>query len=252
MQLFKKAALLLVILITVSCNFTENLDVNPNGTGTFSLEMDGSSFMAMAGDQVMGKMDETKQVKNIDTTFAFKQLLEAQKDSIAKLSPEKQAELKKLENLVIHMKMNAEKKEFLMTINTPFQNVNELENLMGSLKSLNELKGKQEKSAMPIPADDIFGGNNTKLSFAYNGKTFTRKAIVPKKEMNKVAMDSLGMAKMLFASSKYTLKYRFPKPVKKVSNPDAMFSADRKTITIQYSFADYTENPEKLDLHVAF
>ncbi|MBP6587177.1 MAG: hypothetical protein KA208_04035, partial [Flavobacterium sp.] len=69
MQLFKKAALLLVILITVSCNFTENLDVNPNGTGTFSLEMDGSSFMAMAGDQVMGKMDETKQVKNIDTTF---------------------------------------------------------------------------------------------------------------------------------------------------------------------------------------
>ena len=252
MQLFKKIVLLLVVLFAASCNFTENLDVNPNGTGTFSLEMDGSSFMAMAGDQVLNKMDEAKGPKNIDTTFAFKQLLEQHKDSIAKLSPEKQAEIKKLENLVVQMKMNAEKKEFLMTVNTPFKNVNELENLMGSLKSLNELKGKQEKSAMPIPTDDIFGDSNTKLSFAYNGKTFTRKVIVPQKETNKVTMDSLGMAKMFFASSKYTLKYHFPKPVKKVSNPDAMFSADRKTITIQYPFTDYTENPEKLNLNVEF
>lgn len=252
MQLFKKIVLLLVVLFAASCNFTENLDVNPNGTGTFSLEMDGSGFMAMAGDKVMGQMDETKQKKNIDTTFAFKQLLEGYKDSIAKLSPEKQAELKKLENFVISMKMNAEKKEFLMTVNTPFKNVNELENLMGSMKNLNELKGKQEKNAMPIPSGDIFGNSDTKLSFTYNGKKFTRKTIVPKKETKKVETDSLGMAKMFFASSKYTLKYHFPKPVKKVSNPDAMFSADRKTITIQYPFTDYTDNPEKLNLNVEF
>ncbi|HEY6143125.1 MAG TPA: hypothetical protein VIV55_06795 [Flavobacterium sp.] len=252
MHLFKKAALLLVILITVSCNFTENLEVKPDGTGTFSLEMDGSGLMAMAGDQILGKMDGVKDAKSIDSTFTFKQILEEHKDSIAKLSPEKQAQLKKLENVVMHLKMNAEKNEFLITMNTPFKNVNELESLTGSLKSLNELKGKQEKSSMPIPTDDLFGDSNTKLSFTYNGKSFTRKAIVSKQEIKKVEVDSLGMAKMFFASSKYTLKYRFPKAVKNVSNPDALFSADKKTITIEYPFTDYTDNPEKLNLNVEF
>ena len=60
------------------------------------------------------------------------------------------------------------------------------------------------------------------------------------------------MNKMIFASSNYIVKYHFAKPVKKVSNTSALFSEDRKTVTLHYPFSEYMENPEKLNLEVEF
>ena len=120
---------------------------------------------------------------------------------------------------------------------------------MESMSSLKNLKGKSDKTDAMLSG---LGNDNSQLIFSYNGKQFMRKAIVAKDAMAKIAADSTGMAKMIFASSKYTLKYHFPKAVKSVSNPDALFSADRKTITVEYPFTDYSENPEKLNLNVVF
>ncbi|GIZ08844.1 hypothetical protein [Flavobacterium sp. UMI-01] len=249
MNFFKKLVLVSLILLIVSCNFVENINVNPDGTGDFSVEVDGSGLMAMAGDK-MGEKLGSKNKKSIDSTFSFKQLFEQKKDSIAKLSAEEQAALKKMENFVMHMKMNAETKELLFSMNTPFKKVSELQDMMSGMKTLNDLNQKSKKQT-PNPFSNGFN-NNSKLNFSYNGKNFTRTAIIDKEALNKIKKDSTGMAKMIFGSSKYTLKYHFPKPVKTVSNPDALFSADRKTITIQYPFTDYMDNPEKMNLTIAF
>jgi len=251
-MIFKKALLLFVIVLLSSCNFTENIDVQSDGTGKFSLEMDGSGFMAMAGDQALKGMNTKKDTKSIDSTFSFKQIFEAKKDSIAKLSAEQQAALKKLENFVMNIKMNPEAKQFLFSMNKPFKSVNELDGLMENISSLKDLKGESDKKDNPAAMMSGLGNNNAKLSFSYNGKNFSRKVMVLKDQIQKITADSLGMAKMIFASSKYTLKYHFPKAVKSVSNPDVLFSADRKTITVEYPFTDYSENPEKLNLNVVF
>ena len=152
----------------------------------------------------------------------------------------------------MNIKMNPEAKQLLFSMNTPFKSINELDGVMESMGALKDLKGKSNEKGNPAAMMSGMGDNNSKLSFSYNGKNFTRKAIVLKDQIKKIAADSLGMAKMIFASSKYTLKYHFPKAVKTVSNPDAMFSADRKTITVEYPFSDYSENPEKLNLNVSF
>lgn len=252
MTVFKKALLLFVILLTASCTFTENIEIKPDGTGNFSLEMDGSGFMAMAGDQALKGMNAKQDAKSIDSTFSFKQIFEEKKDSIAKLSPEQQKALKKLENFVINIKMNPESKQFLFAMKTPFKSINELDDLNESLGTLKDLKGSSDKKDNPAAMMSGMGINNSKLSFSYNGNSFNRKAVVSKTDVKKIENDSLGMAKMMFASSKYILKYHFPKPVKKVSNPDALFSDDRKTITVEYPFTDYTDNPDKLNLNVEF
>ena len=135
-------------------------------------------------------------------------------------------------------------------MNTSFKTVNDLGGLMESMSAMKDLKGKPDKNSNL--AAMMSGMNNAQLSFNYDGKNFSRKAVVDKNTINKIAADSTGMAKMIFASSKYTLKYHFPKAVKSVSNSDALFSADRKTITVEYPFTDYSENPEKLDLNVVF
>jgi hypothetical protein len=204
--------------------------------------------MEMAGDQLGNQMGADAK-KSIDSTFTFKQLIAEKQDSISKLSPEAQKEIKKLENFVFNIKMNGEKKQFLMNIATDFKSVNELQDILQSMSSLQKLEGGNAPST-PFAG---LGDNKSKLSYTYDGKKFTRKAILDKQKVTEKAADSTAdMSKMMFASSNYIIKYHFPKPVKKVSNPNALFSDDRKTITIQYPFTDYMENPDKLNFDVEF
>ncbi|KIO52808.1 hypothetical protein [Flavobacterium hibernum] len=249
MRLYKLLSFLFLIATLTSCTLTENIYISDNGTGKFSIDMDGSSLMAMAGDQLGDQMgDDLK--KNVDSTFTFKQLFEEKKDSIAKLSPEAQKELKKLENFVVNTKMNAEKKVFLMTLSTDFKNVNELQDALQALSTLQKLESNGNPSA---PFSGGLGDNNSELSYTYDGKKFTRKAVIDKQKLAAKAKDSSAdMSKMIFASSNYIIKYHFPKRIKKVSNPSALFSEDRKSITIQYPFTDYMENPDKLNFEVEF
>jgi hypothetical protein len=249
MKLYKLLSFSFLLATLTSCTFTENIYVNDNGTGKFSVDLDGSSLMEMAGDQLGSQMGANAN-KNIDSTFTFKQLLEEKKDSIALLSPEAQKEIKKLENFVVNTKMNAEKKQFLMTISTDFKNVNELQDILQSASALQKLEGAGNPA---VPFAGGFGNNNSKLAYTYDGKKFTRKATIDQQKLTEKAKDSAAdMSKMIFASSNYIIKYHFPKRIKKVSNPNALFSDDRKSITIQYPFTDYMENPDKLNFEVEF
>lgn len=248
MKLYKLLSFSFLLAIFTSCTFTENIYINDNGSGKFSVDLDGSSMMAMAGDQ-LGEQMGADAKKNIDSTFTFKQLIEEKKDSISKLSPEAQKEIKKLENFVFNIKMNGEQKQFLMNIATDFKNVNELQDILQTMSTLQKLEG----GASPSNPFAGLGDNKSKLSYTYDGKKFTRKAIIDKQKLTEKAADSTAdMSKMIFASSNYVVKYHFPKKIKKVSNPNALFSEDRKTITIQYPFTDYMENPDKLNFDVEF
>ncbi len=247
MKLYRLLSFSFLIATLTSCTFTENITINENGTGKFSVDMDGSALMEMAGDQIAGQMGDAK--KDIDTTFTFKKIFEEKKDSIAKLSPETQKELKKLENFVVSTKMSSEKKQFEMNMGTDFKNVNELQDILQTLSTFQKLEG----GANANPLGNGFGDNNSKLSYSYDGKKFTRKAIVDQQKLAAKTKDSAAdMSKMMFASSRYIVNYHFPKKIKKVSNPSATFSDDRKSITIQYSFTDYMENPDKLNFDVEF
>lgn len=248
MKLYKLLSFSFLLATLTSCTFTENIYINDNGTGKFSVDMDGSSMMAMAGDQ-LGEQMGADAKKNIDSTFTFKQLIEEKKDSISKLSPEAQKEIKKLENFVFNIKMNGEQKQFLMNIATDFKNVNELQDILQTMSMLQKLEG----GASPSNPFAGLGDNKSKLNYTYDGKKFTRKAVIDQQKMAEKAKDTAAdMSKMIFASSHYVVKYHFPKKIKKVSNPNALFSEDRKTITIQYPFTDYMENPDKLNFDVEF
>lgn len=252
MKPFKFFLVFVVILLSISCNFTESIDVQPDGSGTFAIEVDGGGFLVMVGENLGSELGGKNEAKVIDSTFSFKEIFETKKDSIAMLSVEQQAAFKKLESFVMKIKMNPEANELMFSMNSPFKKVNDLGGLMESMSALKDLKGKSAKNSKEAELLNNLGLDNSKLSFSYNGKNFSRKAIVDKNTISKIAADSSGMAKMIFAASKYTLKYHFPKAVKSVSNPDVLISADRKSITVEYPFVEYTENPEKLNLNVVF
>ena len=57
---------------------------------------------------------------------------------------------------------------------------------------------------------------------------------------------------MFYTQSNYRVVYEFSKPVKTVSIANALYSEDRKTITIEYPLKDYMENPASLNFEVEF
>lgn len=243
MKRFYRLLLVAVSLVFASCNFTENLYINEDGSGKMSFDVDASAMMDLGGSQMSNE-------KSVDSTFTFKTFFEAKKDSIAKLPKQDQERLRKMENLAVNIKMKPEQKQFLFSVYTNFKNSSELMDMMGAMRTMNDMKGKNKVDAAN-PLSNL-SQNNTDLKFTYNGNTFSRKVLVKDAALQKTVSDSLGSVKGMLVAFNYTIKYHFPKKVKSVSNKNALFSEDRKTITIQYPFTDYLENPEALSFDVVF
>ncbi|MGL2988346.1 hypothetical protein ACSVH5_12220 [Flavobacterium sp. RSSA_27] len=243
-----KFLILGMALLLTSCTVTENIYIEADGSGKFNVDLDGSSLMAM-----MPK-DSLRTEKNVDSIFTFKQLMEENKDSIVKLSIEEQQLFKKLENFSMRMQMNQEQKQFLFSLQTNFKNVSELQDAMVAITTMSSLQNKLNKTnefAAGVSADG-FANNNAVVSYSFKGNKFKRTATLNTSKKVVQNEEAAEMNKMIFASSNYIIKYHFAKPVKKVSNAAAMFSEDRKTITIQYPFSEYMDAPEKMNIEVEF
>ncbi|MES2811994.1 MAG: hypothetical protein V4670_05930 [Bacteroidota bacterium] len=244
----KSLLFLLLVLAFSSCTFTEEITINTDGTGKYDLNIDGSALMAMMPQDSVGGKKE----KPVDSTFSFKQLFEEKKDSILKLPKEQQEKIKKMEKFNLRMLMNYDTKKFFFSLNTDFKSVSELEDVMNNMSEMQKMsKGTKETSLNPMGGLSVLEDNGSKINYAYDGKKFARKVIVDKAALKK-AKDSTDSYKMIFESSKYILKYHFPKAVKSVSSKSALFSEDQKTITIEYPFNEYMNEPEKLNFEVVF
>lgn len=246
----KKTTFLLLCVFTlvlVSCQFSEDIYINEDGSGKMSFSFDGSQLMQMAGDKISESNEEA-----IDSTFSFKEIFDAKRDSISKLTIEEQEKLKSLEPFNMHMVMNPETSEMKFNLFRAFKKTDELEDMFKAMNNFSNMKGKGgARVDDPNNPFSSFGENgSTELSYAYNGKVFTRKAKIVDKERYKQMTDSLQEMSMMFASSKYKLNYHFPKPIKSVSNETALFSEDRKSVTVEFGFMDYVTNPEALNLEV--
>jgi hypothetical protein len=141
--------------------------------------------------------------------------------------------------------MDATQKTFKMSLLSDFKNVTKLQDMSEAMKAIQSLDKKTTDPSNPL-ASMMDSGNNTDLKYAYDGKVFKRTLKIIDPKIQEQTKDTTGMMKMMFAGSKYTLKYHFPRKVKSVSNPDALFSDDRKTITIPYSLVEYLEQPDKM------
>lgn len=224
-----------------SCQFSENIYINDDGSGKMSLVFDGSELMKMGSDST--KTSE----KAIDSIIVFKEMLEEKKDSIAQLSKEEQESLKSLENFTMHMKIDPENQQMKFDMFTDFKNVDELQDAMAAMSKANSL-GKKEEEDNPFSS---FGNSTaTEMDYSFKKGIFKRKATIVDKELHQQVIDSIGEAEMMFASSSYVLNYHFPRPIKSVSNENALFSADKKSFKLEISFLEYIKNPEVLNLEV--
>lgn len=240
--MIRKFILLLFLAFTVvSCQFTETMVLNEDGSGRMSIEMDLSEMMAFQG------ASEDSIAVDMDTIISMKQFLQEKKDSIATLSKVEQEKLKKIENYNVHILIEHETPKMLLDVFIDFKNVGEANDLM---------KGLDRGSAFVpgVTMDSEMEGDDSPdvvgVSYSYKKGKFKRDAYIIDKELHKQQVDSMKSAEAFMSEMRYKLKYTFPRKIIKSSVKDATYSLDGKTIVIERNFVEFMKNPDLLDLEV--
>ncbi|TXD85363.1 hypothetical protein ESY86_01755 [Subsaximicrobium wynnwilliamsii] len=238
-------------LLFTSCEFSEDVYINEDGSGSMTFSVDASAIMEMAAN--MGAEGEKKGLdKTMDSTIVLKQLLEEKKDSISKLPTEDQEKLKALEDFKMHISINPETKKMLFDMSTEFKKIGEIQKMFKGLNAMSSMNTEvnQDGNGAGSPFNTLGGDASTEVSYAFDGKTFKRSAKIVDQQKHQQAMDSLGDSAMMFGSSRYKLNYHFPRAIKSVSKEDVTFSEDRKTVIMDLSFMSVLRTPEILDFEV--
>ncbi|WP_422348961.1 hypothetical protein [Flagellimonas sp.] len=232
----------IVLALISSCNFTEEIFLNEDGTGKLSINFDGSELMEMAGEE-MKKSNE----KPVDSLISFKDLLEEKKDSISQLSPEEQAKLKKLEPFKMHMVMNPDEKVMKFDLFSEFKKIEEVNDAFNAFQGASSFgPGSGQEQPGGLGSEEP----TTEVSYSFAKNTFTRKAKILDEALFQQSLDSMQGAEMFLSGSTYTLKYHFPRRVKSANVEGATFSADGKTLFYEVGFMDLMKDPSSLDLEV--
>ncbi len=240
--MLQKCILLLVLVFTLaSCQFTETMNLNDDGTGRMSLSVDLSEMMAFGGEM----MKDTTLVKT-DTIISFRELFKEKKDSIAQLSKDEQKRLMAMENYNIHMVTDPETNKMIVDIFIDFKDVSEANDLMkGFDQSEGMIPGMSNDNKNGEKEPEIVG-----VEYSYKNGIFKRDAYIIDKELHKAQIDSMKQTESFMSGMTYKLKYTFPKKIKKSSVDDATYSLDGKTIELERTFVEYMKNPDVLDLEV--
>ncbi|MBF8150115.1 hypothetical protein ITJ86_09420 [Winogradskyella sp. F6397] len=239
-----------VLISFTSCQFSENIYVNEDGSGTVKFSMDASEMMDVL--EQLGENAADEMGKAVDSTIVFKDFLVKYKDSISKLSLEEQEKVKAMEDYTLHMVMDPHEKKMFFDIETDFDNANELRDMYKAMNNFNSLKGDETASDnLPLsPFSSMGNEGSTLVSYSYNGKVFKRNVEIIDVEKHQKSLDSIDKSALMLGSSKYVVNYHFPKPIKSFSKEGAMYSEDRKTVTYTVGFIAMLKDPEILNLEV--
>ncbi|HEY4205254.1 MAG TPA: hypothetical protein VGM31_00515 [Puia sp.] len=234
-------------------DINENVAIKKDGSGKLAIDMDMSQMIDML-QTYMGKEELAKKgMDKMDTTIMMKDIVDTAKN----LSEEKKALLRPGS---IHIKMDIDQKVFTTHMQFPFSSLGQLESLYkvmsdGSLGSTNLLSG------LAGGKEGQEGGGSPDIN-QFNGiYDFTCKDGVMIKKLNdekwKALKNDPQMSQMQQASQMgmeimYTTTISFPRAIKKVDNPLAKLSEDKKTVTIKYNLANVFDKPEQFGYNIAY
>lgn len=254
-------ALLTVITFSSCFNMDEDIKLNANGSGSYSVSLDMSGMFQMIS--MLKMMDTTSSddgskgllgMGNIDSTISMKDYL----DTVTNITPQERELFK---NATMYIEENDDDQVLNIKMEIPFNDMNGfakiialmsqnggMNNLTGLLKGL----GGDEMNSM--------GGDNQMpdMQSIYTfdaGSNFLEKKVDTDK-LAKLKDDpqwsQMEMSAAMMGSYKTTTTIHLPSPAKSATGPKVKLSEDKKTVTIAASFADLFSKPESLAYRIEF
>jgi hypothetical protein len=237
----KRYFFLLSILLTVSCQVTETLHLNSDGSGTIEVMhlRDENSYMQIAQENY-SKEDVYK-----DTTYVFGDYIKKHQETFSRTPVADQKVFLRYSEVKVHRKASSYEKEFRTTYTQNFQKASDIVDLSKTDHYLDDIKNNYALSAEE---------HYYKVSYDYTGNRFNRTVTIIDTLEQKKEFDKIEELKTKYKGYKlvqnYVLNYHFPRKILSVSNPLAKISDDHKSLSIQFLLTDCLQNPVSTNLEV--
>ena len=178
MKNIKFVVAFILTTLLVSCNITEKMTVNSDGSGKVSYDFNMSKFLETVSKMGNKEKESAKAIfsdsdKDIDSTFHFKDFKEMALKRGDTLTPEQIVMFEKLEKFSIHTVMNKNKGQAYFELYGTFNTVDELNNMESPTSTLQKATGKNTDAMSGM------GGlfNDTKTTMTFKGNLFSRSVV---------------------------------------------------------------------------
>lgn len=237
----KISIFLLLILLAVSCQVTETIQINPDGSGTIEVSdlRDENSYMQLAKEEY-SKEDIYK-----DTTYVFADYIKKHNETFLRTAVADQNVFLSYSEVKVHKKKSSYEKEFRSSYTQNFKKASAIVDLYKTEEYIDDIQNNYALSAEE---------HYYKVNYNFEGNRFNRTvriidSIELKKQFEKIEKLKIHYKGYKILQS-YVLNYHFPRNVKTVSNPLAKISEDRKSLSIQFLLTDCLQNPVSTNLEV--
>lgn len=237
----KRYLFLLLILLTVSCQVTETLHLNADGSGVIEVTnvRDEHSYMQIA------KENYSKEDVYRDTTYVFGDYIKKHQETFSRTPVADQKVFLTYSAVKVHRKASSYEKEFKTTYTQNFQKASDIVDLSKTDHYIDDIKNNYALSAE---------AHYYKVCYDYAGNRFNRTVTIIDTLELKKEFDKIEEIKAKYKGYKlvqnYVLNYHFPRKIQSVSNPLAKISDDRKSLSLQFQLSDCLQNPLSTNLEV--
>ena len=237
----KKYFFFLLFILISSCQVTETLYLNQDGSGSLEVALlrDENSYMQLAIEEY-SKEDVYK-----DTTFYFKDYYKKYAETFDRTGKEDQNFYYKYADVKVHLKKSSYEKEFKTTISQNFKKVADLVDLFKAENYADDIKFNYS-----LAAEEHY----YRITYAYEGNRFNRSAKIIDSTHFKTQIEYIEKVKAHYKGYKltqsYVLAYHFPRKIKSISNPLAKISDNQKSVSVTFLLSDCLQNPESTNLEI--
>jgi hypothetical protein len=246
--------LFFLFLCLSSCvDVEEHYDFKADGSCNVVYSFDMGHAVSVLMNLMSDSVKETPQFSMVkDTTLNFYSALP---DSTQQKMTFDEANMAKSSNLSV--KMDLKKSIMKVSVSHLAKNSADLSYYLKHLSKISmdsQLKSatKSDKKSKDFDVQQLVAGEDY-YSYEITPHKFYR--VIDKAKFNsflKKTASTFAMAKAMLIDMPYKVVLNFAKPVKKVNNPKAIVSADRKHVTLVTNMDDVIKNPSVMNLKIDF
>ncbi|MDB5152239.1 MAG: hypothetical protein JWR54_990 [Mucilaginibacter sp.] len=254
MRKFYLPVVFLMLICFTSCvDVEERYDFKADGSCKVAYSFDMSKAVSVLMNLMTDSVKATPQFAVVkDTSLNFYSALP---DSTQQKMSLDEVNLAKSSNLSV--KMNLQKRLMKISIDHQAKNAADLQYYLqniSKIESHSNLKAvtNNNNNSKNFDARQLISGQDY---YAYEVTPHKFYRIIDKAKFNaflKKTQSTFAMAKAMLIEMPYKVILNFAKPVKKISNPKAILSADRKRVTLQTNMDEIIKNPSVMNLKIDF
>ena len=243
----------LLFCLTSCVDIEEHYDFKLDGSCNVVYGFDMGRAVEVFKNILADSVKQTPQFNLVkDTTMSF---LAAMPDSLeTKLSKD---ELALAANCNLSVKMDLQKSVMKLSITHMAKDADDLQYYLDHLSKISmnsqlDAVTKSSKQTHGYDARELLGGQDY---YQYDVTPHKFYRIIDKAKFSaflKKTQNTLVMAKAMLIDMPYKVVLNFARPVKKVNNPRAIVSADRRHVTLTTTMDDVIKDPTVMNLKIDF